>query len=435
MTGQATRLRRRALLLVAIAVLSMLLVPFVQRARADQAGAAGAPPATSSACAGEHWVGAWLGASQSSSVGKAHDADGPARTFADQTLRMIVSPLTGGSALRVHLSNRFGSEPVEIDDVTVGTRTVGAALEPGSVLPLTFQGARSVVVPAGGEVISDPLERAVRPFDDLAISFHVVGDAVLDQHQWAASTQYTTPAGSGNHVAEERGSVFSEELQTWIGVSAVDVLTSRRVGTVVTLGDSITDGVGSSINTNRRWPDALARRLAAADVPLSVVNAGIGGNHVVTSGLVSDRATGPSAQERLDRDVLGIPGVTDLVLFEGVNDIFNADPSVDIASAVIAGYRSIIDRAHAAGLRVIGATITPAAFTDAREAARLEINEWIRTSGAYDAVVDFDAVARDPGTPSRVHHAWDAFFAHLNDDGYQALADAVPLEIFQGTGC
>ena len=424
---------RRGVALAAAATLALLLVPFVQRARADQPAAAAS--ATTTACEGEHWVGAWLGASQSSSVGKQHDADGPPRAFVDQTLRMIVSPLTGGSALRVRLSNRFGSAPVELGDVTVGDRSEGSALEPGSVLPLTFGGARSVVIPAGEEVVSDALARTVRPFADLAVSFHVVGDGVLDQHQWAASTQYATPSGSGNRAYDERGDAFSEQLQTWIGLSAVDVLTSRAVGTVVTLGDSITDGVGSSINANRRWPDALARRLAEAGVPLSVVNAGIGGNHVVTSGLTSDRAVGPSALERFEHDVLGVAGVTDVVLFEGVNDIFNADPSTDIAAAVIAGYRSIIDRARAAGVRVIGATITPAAFTGPQEQARLTINEWIRTSGAYDAVVDFDAVARDPGTPSRVRHAWDAFFAHLNDDGYAALADAVPLDVFQGAAC
>lgn len=417
--------------MVTVLTIGLLSVPLV-RARADVRALPGGATAD---CRGEHWVGAWLGAPQGSSIGRPHDADGPARTFSDQTLRMVVSPLSGGSALRVHLSNRFGPEAVALDDVTVGARTDGASLQPGSVESLTFDGARSVVIPAGGEVVSDPLGRAVRAFEDLAVSFHVAGDAVLDQHQWATSTQYATPAGSGNHVGEEGGEAFTEQLQTWIGVSAVDVLTSRRVGTVVTLGDSITDGVGSSVDANRRWPDVLARRLARSSAPLSVVNAGIGGNHVVTSGLVSDRATGPSAQERLDRDVLGVAGATDLVVFEGVNDIFNADASVDIAAAVIAGYRAIIDRAHDAGLRVIGATITPAAFTGVQEAARLAINQWIRTSGAYDAVVDFDAVARDSGTPSRVHPEWDAFFAHLNDDGYAALADAVPLDVFQGASC
>ena len=422
---------RRALVVVTVLTIGLLSVPLV-RARADVRAL---PRGAMADCGGEHWVGAWLGAPQGSSVGEPHDADGPPRTFSDQTLRMVVSPLTGGSALRVRLSNRFGPEAVELDDVAVGARTDGAALEPGSGEPLTFDGARSVVVPAGGEVVSDPLGRTVRAFEDLAVSFHVAGDAVLDQHQWATSTQYATPTGSGNHVGDEGGAVFTEQLQTWIGVSAVDVLTSRRVGAVVTLGDSITDGVGSSLDANRRWPDALARRLAGSGAPLSVVNAGIGGNHVVTSGLVSDRATGPSAQERLDLDVLRVAGATDLLVFEGVNDIFNADPSADIAAAVIAGHQSIIDRARDAELRVIGATITPAAFVGIQEAARLAINEWIRTSGAYDAVVDFDVVARDPGMPSRVRPEWDAFFAHLNDDGYAALADAVPLDVFQGASC
>lgn len=431
MTGQAVA--RRIAALVAIAAVAMLSIPFVQRARADESEPP--RPAAVSGCQGEHWVGAWLAAPQASSLGRADDVDGPARTFVDQTLRMIVSPRTAGDALRVRLGNRHGIAPVVVDAATVGLRRAGAALVPGSVRALTFAGESSIVIAPGAEVTSDPLFAPVRAFEDLAVSFHVAGPAVVDQHQWAQSTQYASPASSGDHAADVRGDAFTEELTGWFGVSALDVLAPRTVGTVVTLGDSITDGIGSSPDRDRRWPDVLARRFAAAGTPLSVVNAGIAGNHVVTSGLRSDAAIGPSARERVDVDVLRVFGATDLFVFEGINDIYKAEPSVDIAAHLISGYEEIIERARAAGLRVIGATITPAALTGEKEAARLAVNEWIRTSGAYDAVVDFDAVARHPGDPSRVRSEWDAHLAHLNDAGYQALAHAVPLDAFQGASC
>ena len=435
MAGHATRIGRRALPVAAVAAVAMLLVPFVQRARADQPAAADAAAAVATACAGDHWVGGWRAAPQGSSLGRPGDADGPSRTFADQTLRMIVSSRVGGSAVRVHLGNRHGTAPVVVGRVTVAERADGAALVPESVRTLTFGGSPSITIAPGDVVRSDPTFIPVEPFVDLALSFHVVGAAVLDHHQWATTTSYAAPAGSGDHASDAGADAFTEPLASWYGVAGVDVLTARDVGAVVTLGDSITDGVGSSIDADRRWPDALARRLGAAGTPLSVVNAGIGGNHVVTSGLTSDVAVGPSAAERLDRDVLEVDGATDVFVFEGINDLFNAQPGTDITTALIDGYRAIIDRAHAAGLRVVGATITPGNLTDVNEAARQTVNEWIRTSGAYDAVVDFDTVVRDPANPRQVRAEWDAGFAHLNDAGYEALAAAIPLEIFQGTGC
>lgn len=435
MVGQATSLRRRALPLAAVAAVAMLLLPFVQRARAEQPAAAEAGRAGATACVGDHWVGAWRAAPQGSSLGRPGDADGPSLTFVDQTLRMILSTRVGGSAVRVQLGNRHGTEPVVLGDVTFAERDAGAALVPESVRTLTFSGSPTVTIAPGDAAVSDPVFVTVHPFVDLAVSFHVVGAGVLDHHQWATTTSYATPSGTGDHAADAAAGAFTDTLGGWFGVAGIDVLTAREVGAVVTLGDSITDGVGSTIDADRRWPDALARRLDDADTPLSVVNVGIGGNHVVTSGLTSDIAVGPSAVERFDRDVLGVDGATDLIVFAGINDLFNAQPGTDIAAALIAGYRAIIDRAHDAGLRVVGATVTPGNLTDANEVARQTVNEWIRTSGAYDAVVDFDAVVSDPAEPRRVRAAWDAAFAHLNDAGYEALAAAIPLEIFQGTGC
>jgi len=393
------------------------------------------------ACAGEHWVAAWTGAPQHGSLGRPDDvpfgdADGLARTFGDQTLRMVVSSRAAGSALRVLLSNRFGAAPVTFGAVTVAAQGAGADAVPGTMRALTFDGARSVTVPAGGEVRSDPLDVAVAPFDRLLISFAVAGTGVvLDHHQRAQTTSYAAPSGSGDHADDDSGAAFTEELGGWYAVTGLEVLAPRSTGVVVTLGDSITDGVGSSPNLDRRWPDRLQERLLLAGAPLAVVNAGIAGNHVVTSGLSSVTAIGPSAVERLDLDALRVAGVTDLFVFEGVNDLFMSGGEGDIAARVIAGYEQIVAEARAAGLRVIGATITPASMSGAREDARLQVNEWIRTSGAYDAVVDFDAVTRDPAAPSRLRPEWDAGFAHLNDAGYAAMAAAVPLDAFGGTGC
>jgi lysophospholipase L1-like esterase len=439
---QAGPSRRRILatgVAVLLAALAVAIVPAVQRAVAEPeptaSGGSTVGAAASAACTGDHWVGAWTAAPQSSSIGRPDDADGPARVFTDQTLRMIVSAPVDGSALRVRLGNRFGTAPVAIDGATVGLRKAGAALEPGSVQALTFGGSPSVVIAPGTEATSDPVTGAVVAFRDVAVSFHVVGSTPLDQHQWAQSTQYASPAGSGDASTDESGTPFTDELSGWFGIASVEVLTPSDTGAVVALGDSITDGIGSTFDADRRWPDVLARRFASAGISMSVVNAGLAGNHVATSGLTSMTAIGPAAQDRVVDDALAVPGATDLVVFEGINDIFTAEPGADVASKVIAGYDAIIERAHAAGLRVVGATVTPAGMTGDKEAARQAVNEWIRTSGAFDAVVDFDAVVRSPQDPTHVRPEWDAHLAHLDDDGYAALANAIDLDLFQGTGC
>jgi lysophospholipase L1-like esterase len=437
---QAATTRRRMLAAVAAVLcagVAVAVVPAVQRAVAEEPSPSGGSTvgAAASACTGDHWVGAWEAAPQSSSIGRPDDVDGPARVFTDQTLRMIVSAPVDGSALRVRLGNRFGSAPVTIDGATVGVRSTGAALEPGTVQALTFGGSSSVVIAPGADATSDPMFGPVVAFRDLAVSFHVADSAPLDHHQWAQSTQYAAPAGSGDTTTDESGVPFTDELSGYFGIGSVDVLAAADTGALVALGDSITDGIGSTPDADRRWPDLLARRFAAAGIPMSVVNAGLAGNHVATSGLTSTTAIGPAAEDRVLEDAIAVPGATDLVVFEGINDIFTAEPGTDVASKVIAGYQAIIERAHVAGLRVVGATITPAAMTGEQEAARQTVNRWIRTSDAFDAVVDFDAIARSSADAAQVRPEWDAHLAHLNDDGYAALAGGIDLDLFQGTGC
>lgn len=427
-----------AMVATALVAVVVAALAFVERATAEVPSAIKVAAPVESRCAGDHWVGAWLAAPQGSSLGRPDDlpwgeADGLARTFTDRTLRMVVTPNRGGSALRVHLGNTFGTAPVTIGAASIASRVGGASAR--TLEPLTFAGSRSAVLDAGERIVSDPLLVSVAPFEQLVVSIAVDGTAVLDHHQWAQVTSYATPPGSGDHVDDVVGTAFTEQLSGWYGVAGIDVLAPREVGTVVALGDSLTDGIGSTPQLDRRWPDQLARRIAEAGVPLSVVNAGISGNHVTTSGLTSATAIGPSALDRFDADALAIAGVTDVLVFEGVNDIYLAAPDADIADQVIDGYESIVARAHEAGLRVIGTTITPASMAPAQEASRLAVNRWIRTSGAFDEVVDFDAVVRDPAQPSRLVPAWDAGMAHMTDAGYAALAAAIPLDVFQGTDC
>jgi lysophospholipase L1-like esterase len=403
-------------------------VPVVHEALAASSGS---PPAvTVDACAARRWVGAWMAAAQGSSAGLADKRSTSAPTsFDDQTLSMIVTPSVGGSAIRIHMSNRFGQAPIAIDTVTVGVRAAGAGVVPGSTVPVPFGGSTSLVVPAGDEAVSDPVTFHVVASTELNVSFHVAGKSALDVHQPALMADYASARGTLSN--ENVGNGGASALTASYGVTSVDVLAAASTRVVVTLGDSITDGIGSTPDANRRWPDQLARLLDGA----SVVNAAISGNRVARNAEPSSKAIGPAARNRVATDVLAVPGVTDLLVFEGINDITGAQVPGDAVSEVIAGYRSIVSQAHAAGVRVIGATITPGGLTEQGESARLLINEWIRTSGGFDGVVDFDAAVRDLARPSMVRTAFDAYFAHLTDAGYAALAHAISPGLFAGSRC
>lgn len=389
-------------------------------------------------CGGDHWVVSWLSPPQSSSLGRPDDvegglADGSARAFTNQSVRIITTPHVAGSAIRVHLGNRYGTAPLTLSSVTIGARALDAAVAPGTIQSLTFGGRREVVIAVGTEAISDPLFVDVRPFQKLAVTFAVAGTAALDYHQWAQQTSYVAPVGSGDHAAEAGGSAFTEEISSTYAVTAIDVLTRREVGGVVAIGDSITDGIGSSPNTDRRWPDQLARRALDTSTPLGVVDAGIGGNHVASGR--PERAIGDAIEDRIGRDVLEQAGVTDVIVLAGINDLFTAPEGTDVTTAVIRAYRGIIKAAHAAGVRVTIATITPASLPYAAEQARRAVNAWIRTNGDTDRVVDFDAAVRDPNQRDRLRPSFDAAMAHLTDAGYAAMAKSVDLNALQGTGC
>ncbi|MFJ8005049.1 SGNH/GDSL hydrolase family protein [Streptomyces fagopyri] len=344
---------------------------------------------------------------------------------ADRSYRLIVRTSVGGTHLRIRLSNAFGDHPVTFASAYAGLRKQGAELVHGSNRRLSFAGgAPSVTVPAGQVVLSDPLPGKLAARSDLVISLHVTGaEGPTTGHGMAMQTNYAT---AGDHAAEEGAANWTDPMGSWYWLDAVDVETSTAVGSVVTLGDSITDGWASTTDGNRRWPDYLSQRLQAAPgIPVKgVANEGISGNKVLADG------AGQAALNRLDRDVLSQPGVRTVFLFEGINDI-KAHSGVTVDD-MIAGYRQIIDRAHAAGKCVVGATVMPfkdwSEYDAASEAVRQGVNEWIRTSGALDGVTDFDRITRNPYDPQRILPFFDGGdHLHPNDKGMQAMADAVDL--------
>jgi len=347
----------------------------------------------------------------------------------DQSVRNIVHTSVGGKGLRISLSNAFGSVPVTFDSVWVGRAGEGAALVAGSNRRLTFGGSTSVTVPVGAEVLSDALPGEVAAQSTLAVSLHVVGDAgTVTGHKLAHQTSWiSTP---GDHAGDEAGATFTTPTTSYAWVESAVVEVPQQVDTVVALGDSITDGDKSTTSANKRWTNVLARRVLTGPKPqqFGVMNAGISGNRVLADG------PGVSAQARFDRDVLAQPDVSTVVVMEGVNDLrweFATQPA-----DLIQAYRQLIARAHARGVCVVGGTITPweggSLWSAPKDAIRGEVNTWIRTSGEFDAVVDFDAAVRDPARPSQMLAAYDSGdHLHPGDAGYEAMGNAVDLRALE----
>ncbi|MEU2225965.1 SGNH/GDSL hydrolase family protein [Streptomyces sp. NPDC018347] len=354
----------------------------------------------------------------------AASADRMGEGTAGQGYRLVVRTSVGGDDLRVRFSNAFGDRPLTLDGVHAGLRAQGAALRPGSNRPLTFGGSRAVTVPAGAAVWSDPLPGRVPAGADLVVSLRTPDAAGPATGHWMAmQTSYTGP---GDHTAEESGAGWTGTTGSWWYLDSVSVRPSRAAdGAVAALGDSLTDGWQSTTDLNRRWPDYLARRLRTAGTAVQgVANEGISGNMVLADG------AGQAALHRLDRDVLSQPGVRTVFLFEGVNDL-KAHTGVTAAD-LVAGYREIARRAHAAGKCVVAATVGPfkgwPEWDPPAEAVRQEVNAYLRGGGEFDAVTDFDRVLRSPYDPERMLPFFDGGdHVHPNDKGMQALADAVDL--------
>jgi lysophospholipase L1-like esterase len=339
----------------------------------------------------------------------------------------------GGDRLRVVLSNAFGTAPVDIGAAHVALRDHDAAVKASSVKPLTFGGRTAGKILPGATMVSDAVELTVPAVSDLVVDLFLPGDlgtgpSPVTTHNGASQTNYLS--GTGNHSGEP-AMTAERTAGAWFLLARVEVASTPGSGTVVTFGDSITDGARSTLDTNSRWPDYLARRLAARKgKTIGVLNAGISGNQVLGDG------AGVSALARFDRDVLMQTGVTHVIVMEGINDIgiarSNPTPS---AEDLIAGHKQLIARAHARGLKIYGATLTPfegaAYWTTEGEAKRQALNQWIRTSGAYDGVIDFDQVTRDPAAPTKFMPAYDSGdHLHPGDAGYKAMGEAVDLKLF-----
>jgi lysophospholipase L1-like esterase len=418
-----------------------------QRARvlAGRGGAAQAPASAGAPAAAGHEVVTWAAAP--ADLGPlagfgvpAASAALPASVGAYRTVRDIVHTSVGGWSARIRLTNEFGTGPVTFDDVEVAPGASGQALPLGPERRLTFGGQRAVTIPPGAEVLSDPLPGYLDPGSTLAVSIHVVrGPGRVTGHPDSLEANAQSRPGEDAASASASGNAAAADWSlegNWLFLDGILVTVPRQVGTVVALGDSITDGLNSTPGDNERWPDDLARRLLALPQgqEMAVANEGLASNRVATTGLaLHGGRAGLSAQARFGTDVLAQPGVTTVILFEGINDIGDG---LATARQLIAADTQLIDAAHAAGLRILGGTLTPFGgagyYSLAREEIRQQLNAWIRTSGAFDGVVDFDRAVRDPADPSRLAPGYDSGdHIHLNDDGYQAMADAVDLSLLE----
>lgn len=373
---------------------------------------------------GDGWVTSWSASPQVATPGTLAAAG-----FDDQTVRDIIFSSVGGDPIRLELTNVFGASPLRVGHVTVAVAGPGAAVQPGTMHPVTYHGSASFQIPAGGQVLSDPVAMRVGPLQDLAVSVYLPGRTGAATFH-ADAQQVNWVSAAGDHAADSDAGEFTIPTLSWYYVSDLIVQSSDADGTVVALGDSITDGVGSTAGADARWPNDLARRLdALAGRTLAVADEGIGGNRV----LIGARCCGASAEARFGRDALDQPGVRDIIVLEGINDIGYSLGDVS-AAQIIAGYQRLIAQAHARALRIFGATLLPfqgaGSYTAAGEATREAVNTWIRTSGAFDGVIDFDAVMRDPADPLRLNPAYDSGdHLHPDDTGYQAMADAISLQM------
>jgi lysophospholipase L1-like esterase len=411
--------------------------------------------AVSSAAAQEHWVATWAASPQAPRVNfprppqAAAPAPAPAPpaqgnqapgfpappTINNQTLRMVVHTSIGGRRARIQLSNTYGTTPLTVGAAHIALREKASAIVSGSDRALTFSGKPSFAIPPGAEVLSDAVDLDVPKLSDLVISVYISGEAAAPtMHLAGLHTAYISKPGD---FAGAASIADPATTQSWYWLSSVDVLAPPDAGLIVAFGDSITDGTTSTPDTDRSWPSQLAQRLQAVDATsgLAIVNQGIAGNRLLRDG------AGVSALARFDHDVLSQPGVKWLIVMEGINDIGigsragSAAADAVTADDLIGAHKQLIERAHLHGIKAIGATLTPFAgaayYSEEGETLRQAVNDWIRTSKAYDAVIDFDAVERDPENPKQIRPMYNIRdHLHPNDLGYRVMAESVDLSLF-----
>jgi lysophospholipase L1-like esterase len=411
----------------------VFVLPFLQAAL----------PATATAAApdfGRGWTGTWSASVTPPPPAGLVDPGNPVVAgFANQTVREIVHTSVGGSALRLHLSNRFGTTPLTIGEVTVGIQQTDAGLT-GTPLRVTFHGHQETVIPKGGQAVTDPIRMNLPAASNLSISVYLP-DATGPTTSHGLANQINWWSGPGNFADRPGGQDYPNSGGSWFFLSAVDVRPAAHTGSVAVLGDDVTDGFGADFNQNDRWTDYLATRLANAGSPTGVLNEGVAGNRLLND----SPCFGEKALTRVRPDVLGLTGVRTVVLDEGMNDIgasaaqgnacFSPNPAVT-AQQIIRGYEHLVVLLRVHGLRVIGTTITPDSgspfFTTANEQTRQAVNAWIRTSHWFDGVIDADGAVRDPAAPQQLLAAYDrGDHLHLNGAGYQALANAIDLRLLR----
>lgn len=375
-----------------------------------------------------HWVGTWGASAQQPAT-----LFGTAPSFSNQTVREIVRISVGGTQFRVRLTNAYGTQPLVIGTAHIAISAGGSSIKAGTDRALTFSGHSSITVPVGAPVFSDPVDLKAADLEHLAVSIYLpqtTGPATW--HLEGKETAYIV-LGDSTAAASLGGATTSTAR---FFLADIEAGSSEPRQAIVTFGDSITDGTQSTLDADHRWPDRLAERLAMSDRDSGVVNQGISGNRIL-----HDNA-GPNALSRFDRDVLSTPGLRFVTVLLGINDIgFGGFIPTEAVSAddIIGGYRQMIARAHSLGIRIYGATLTPfdnagaPYFSADHEAERQAVNAWIRTSGEFDAVIDFDKVVRDPANPTKLLPAFDSGdHLHPNDTGYKAMADSIDLRLFRG---
>ncbi len=394
----------------------------------------------------EHWVATWAAspiatnipaapakpvAAGAPAAAPAKPGPAPLRSFNNQTIRMVVNTSIGGRTARVELSNTFGTNPLRIGAAHIALRDHDSAIVPASDRKLTFSGLATAVIPPGAAMISDPVDLAIPAVGDLVISVYVPGETgPPTQHATGLHTTYISSEGDFSGAADFTA---ARTTNSWYYLSGVHVLAPADTGLIVAFGDSITDGATSTNDADASWPSMLAKRLYNAGVTnLAVVNEGISGNRVLADG------AGVSVLARFDRDVLAQPGIKYLVFMEAINDIGGASragATPVTAEEIIAIYKQMIARAHMRGIKAIGATLSPyegaAYYSDPGEVIRTAVNDWIRTTGMLDGMVDFDLATRDPEHPRKFRPGFNIRDnLHPNDAGYKAMAEAIDLSLF-----
>jgi lysophospholipase L1-like esterase len=416
---QTNRLKLRAVLSVVVVMTMALLQSCAgtstQAARRSEA----------------QWIGVW---------GSSAAANAPnGQPFNNQTLRLIAHSSFGGDEVRIRIANTYGTKSLAIGAAGVALQSADAGIQSGSHRAVTFGGRTSTSIPPGALIVSDPVSLKVAAQTNLSVSIFLPNDTgPATAHPGANQISYAS--GAGNFVATVETAPFATQLQSWPLLAGIEVRAGAHEHTIVTFGDSITDGYKSTVSANKRWPDFFTARMHAAGKKVAVVNAGISGNRLLHDSAGGSPRFGPNALSRFDRDALTVSGATHVVTLIGINDIGMGSPArspeeVVSADEIIAAHEQLIMRAHARGLKIVGATLTPfrgaAYFTEEGEKKRETVNAWIRANKNYDGVIDFDKATLDPQKPSQMLAAYDSGdHLHPNDAGYKAMADAVDLRLF-----